>query len=740
MSGGQFSLTERGSAGTTHLLIGSSSTPNSVPAFLTGILPKTCHTLLALDISANFLVALPPALASCENLEELNIASNPLRVLPVFLSRLTSLRVLIADATLVSTLPDSLCDLDRLHTLSVRRNRMHSLPSWLCLLPSLQELYLDGNPFQGPWQALVEPLLTKAPVTPIYPPTPPVPLFSSSVPASSLGTETDTDDSEGACDAPRQLGPLNEDETIHPTRVPLGRSATSPAIIPPVPATTDRGLTRTRTTPRKRAHNHKTSMGIQVSGEGVDAATSRRHWNDPSYPVERELRKMKSAGELRTSFERPREAPPDPPIATPIRPAMSASASSSSLLNVSTVLSDTDRLPMPKRYGSLGVSALSPPRGISRPILTQSLFDDKPGGSVGTRGSLFSSVTLPPTSPPRPATAQNMGYSTPSPIDRPGSRQLQVREPKDKSGGGGRWGFLKKMSMGKMRPDSPALRPSTSLGRPSRLDAQSSPVVASATPQIDVRFSTTGSLGPMLNTTPTVMLSPLSIPGAETASNGFPVAPSAPGSPGGLLSAGASPISRTSRRRSFLPVDGSSMTSLTIPSPSSFLREMVLIGKGDSTSELSTPPSSALPPINESDFVARREEERAKETYTRALRSVMAYLRDMNDLNLSQGTVLSGSGLPGEDSPPATRSRRPTVVDRTPSEPSITRAASISGQLRSPETLVGLRCGTASQTISVATTDSNSSSEERKCKDDKCKRALIIREIVEYVTIFPSVV
>ena len=27
---------------------------------------------------------------------------------------------------------------------------MHSLPSWLCLLSSLQELYLDGNPFQGP--------------------------------------------------------------------------------------------------------------------------------------------------------------------------------------------------------------------------------------------------------------------------------------------------------------------------------------------------------------------------------------------------------------------------------------------------------------------------------------------------------------------------------------------------------------------------------------------------------------
>lgn len=51
---------------------------------------------------------------------------------------------------------------------------MHSLPSWLCLLPSLQELYLDGNPFQGPWQALVEPLLAKTSMPLAYPPSTPI--------------------------------------------------------------------------------------------------------------------------------------------------------------------------------------------------------------------------------------------------------------------------------------------------------------------------------------------------------------------------------------------------------------------------------------------------------------------------------------------------------------------------------------------------------------------------------------
>ena len=51
--------------GITHLLVGGSSTPNSVPSFLTSALPQFSNTLLALDISANFLVSLSPALALC---------------------------------------------------------------------------------------------------------------------------------------------------------------------------------------------------------------------------------------------------------------------------------------------------------------------------------------------------------------------------------------------------------------------------------------------------------------------------------------------------------------------------------------------------------------------------------------------------------------------------------------------------------------------------------------------------
>ncbi|KAI6134009.1 hypothetical protein EV401DRAFT_1437150 [Pisolithus croceorrhizus] len=719
-------------AGTTHLLIGSSTTPNSVPSFLNSVLPRICHTLLALDISANFLVALPPALASCENLEELNIASNPLRVLPVFLSYLVSLRVLIADATGVNTLPDSLCGLDRLHTLSIRRNRMHSLPSWLCLLPSLQELYLDGNPFQGPWQALVEPLLSKAPASPLCTPVSAVP--STSAAPSSIETETDTDESEAAdVGMGINLLQLNEDETITPSRVPpLGRSVTSPGIIPipPVPPVSNRGLTRTRTTPNNRAYRSKARP--QMATIDKDSANAPERGNDSDYLADRELRKMKSAGELRTSFERPREAIQQPLSATPIRPTISASASSSNLLNMSMGPSETERVMGPKRYASLGVSALTPARSSSRPMLTQSLFDSKTEGSEALGGFTRSPVISPPTSPPRLSTVQDTGYSTPSPVERHSNlRHAQTRENKEKEWSS-RWGFLKKMSMGKMRPDSPAnSRPTTAYARLPRPDGSASPNVTSgSSPQIDVRFSTTGSLGPMPNSTPIVALSPAQEEEPAPVSS-TPLPP--PSASGGLLVPSTPPASRAAKRRSFLPIDGSTVPSLTIPSPTSSVTGPTFVREVEKNTEPNNAPSPAPGSTGASQFVIRREEERAKEAYTRALRSVMAYLRDMNDLSLSQGNPLSVYGQVGDELLPVIRSRRPTVIDRSQSEPSpaISRAASISDQLRSPESIAGLRSGTASQTVSIATTDSSGSFEERKYKDDKGKRVLVVREIVE---------
>ena len=704
--------------GTTHLLVGSSSTPNSIPAFLTTTLPQICHSLLALDISANFLVALPPALASCQNLEELNVASNPLRVLPVFLSHLVALRVLIADATGISTLPDSLSALDRLHTLSIRRNKMHALPSWLCLLPLLQEIYLDGNPFQGPWQALVEPLLSKVPVTPLYPPsTPCIPLSSASIPDSSAGTETDTDSDHHSADPDGSFALSPEDDTIMPVRAPpLERSITSPAILPPVPPVPDRGLVRTRTAPN-RPYQPKQRPRTGTLFDNPKSPT--RHPDESSRRTERELRKMKSAGELRTSFERPRGLEEGLAPATPERPLIfpySASASSSNLLSIASESPESDRLHIPKRYASLGVAALTPTRGSSRSTHSKSLFDVTwEGADTDAVESARSSFASPPTSPPNSA-QRSQGQGTPSPPDRQATSR-------------GRWGFLKKMSMGKMRTDSPATsRPNAARShtRPEVIagSVSSLPQLPNTLPRIDVRFSTSGSLGPMPSATPSVSLSPpINEEDVELSANTPSPEPSNPGT-------SLAPSPRASKRRSFLPVDGSAITSLLIPSPTQFMQESS--GTGN-LGDLDEPASSLRPnsAVDADDIIARREEERAREAYTRALRSVMAYLKDMNDLSLSQGNTLSVYGGSPEGSPSISRSRRPTVMERASSENTISRAASISGQLRSPEAMAGLRSGTTSQTVSVATTDSSGSSEERKYKDDKGKRALVIREIIE---------
>jgi hypothetical protein len=145
-----------------------------------------------------------------------------------------------------------------------------------------------------------------------------------------------------------------------------------------------------------------------------------------------------------------------------------------------------------------------------------------------------------------------------------------------------------------------------------------------------------------------------------------------------------------------------------------------------------TDPIRGVSTVVDVEQLRRKEEERARDAYMRALRSVMAYLKDMNDLSqVQQSNSLSMYGSTS-DEVPHPRSRRPTMVE--PRESSMGSSGGsttdCSTQLRSAESIAGMRSGSSSQTLSVATTDSSGSQEERKFKDDKCKRAMIIREIV----------
>ncbi|KIJ47780.1 hypothetical protein M422DRAFT_45549 [Sphaerobolus stellatus SS14] len=208
--------------GTTHLLLSSSSTPHSIPGLLSQTLPNISATLLALDISANFLGALPPALAACTQLTELNVASNPLRALPVWLSNLEQLRVLIADATGISSLPVEFAGLKALNVLSIRRNKLVSLPPWLAYLTELERLEVEGNPFQGPWKALTAPLVAirasnTTPQPQSHAPTQPPSIYASST--SDVGSVYGPGMSLYGDSVYSQL-PLTPGSSFHIPRVP----------------------------------------------------------------------------------------------------------------------------------------------------------------------------------------------------------------------------------------------------------------------------------------------------------------------------------------------------------------------------------------------------------------------------------------------------------------------------------------------------------------------------------------
>lgn len=260
------------------------------------------------------------------------------------------------------------------------------------------------------------------------------------------------------------------------------------------------------------------------------------------------------------------------------------------------------------------------------------------------------------------------------------------------------------------------------------------------TPQIDIRLSTTGILEGLSVTSPPPPASPE--PSRQLLSEPAGSSLAVPTN-GGLLSA---PLTtpRGMKRRSFLPIDAPGGMSLSIPENSAFVSGVVVAHDGEdqpggpSDSRVVTPS-----PVLDHEQYVRREEDRARDAYMRALRSVMAYLKDMNDLGTVQQQHSNPLSMYGSSAPSAQaqddyaigRPRRPTMAESQREvsvalSGSTTMVSDSSGHLRSSDSIAGLRSGSSSQTLSVATTDSSGSSEERKFKDDKGKRAMVIREIV----------
>ena len=621
---------------------------------------------------------------------------------------------------------------------------MHSLPGWLCLLSSLETLLVDGNPFQGPWKALVEPLLTKViPNSPLYPPSTPVfPSAAGSVTSADVDTDTDTEDLEQSPNIGlNPVSPEDEDHTMTPARAQLERATTSPYPFDSTSRGSGGGLTRNRTTPNRAYYEKSRGSAITPNPNPQPVVPDNRNLG------EREVRRMKSATELRET----KSQGPSPSRSTYTHYGTSLSSSNLLISESPQMIAQSPSLEMkvpPKRFASLGVTG-SPTRvsaNRSRPPLSNTGWDTvfEEEYSAGPSSSTSSTFTT-PSNPPTPS--QRKSLVKPRPPSSPGDefeRRLR-KEEKDRSS---RWGFLKKMSMGRIKPDVPPRElprlPSSGSQAQSLGRSQSSRPAEHGPPSINVLIPTT----PMLESPPRNFVAPkvlerkasadvlgnfpmdsLQRTPSTDALKGLPPHHSNPASlsTNSLVPPSNGPTPRASKRRSFLPIDLSLRESNLSNSPFSE-------DQSDSRATPSPRPSTA----EAAESFQRREEERAREFYTRALRSVMAYLRDMHDLSQSQLNVLSVYG-PSTPDLNNSRSRRPTLAEnnRGVSEHSVLSADS-TGQLRSADSRGALRNGTDQATYSMITVDSAGSAEEKEkqAKADRNKRLRIVREIVECVYSF----
>jgi hypothetical protein len=616
---------------------------------------------------------------------------------------------------------------------------MYFLPSWLCLLSSLQTLLVDGNPFHGPWKALMEPLLAKGVPGSAYPPsTPnlPLPLYSAQ------DTDSNTDTDVGDSLAYQFNGRIQEDEdTITPFRTPVLEPPASAPVI------SSRGVMRTRTNPNSSYfEKHRENWN---GPSGSSPATTEHSNGNPANSArinEKELRRMKSAGELRQSPTSNFSSVSSQGRLT--RSQYGTSASSTNLL--------ADSGSFPQRFAT--VSHQSPFRGQGNRVpLDHSPRDEhseQDAASTPSPEQPTTSLSV-PSRPRIPVRRDSLRLTEMSATRQRSVLRRKDDKPKEQSG---RWGFLKKMSMGKLKPDVPASKPSTL--RPgitpladvaeSTSRSLSAPTTLSPNLQslIDVRLSSTGSLGmeipggsPEISVSPSIAdpkegqdmngTSPLPSPSPVPTPSLLSVAPSSPSA------SSRSSSTRVAKRRSFLPIGG---PPTPLPSPGPLASGVSLPSTNGDEEQLLTP--SPISP-DTAEQVQRREGDRAREAYTRALRSVMAYLRDMNDLSVTQHSLMS-MYLPStpDIAGSGPRSRRPTVVDNgrvapdgtstSPSSVAASRSGS-SDQLRSPESISHLRSLNLSQTASIATTDSVGSvyGEERKFKDDSSRRMRVVKEIVE---------
>lgn len=717
------------------------------------------------------------------------------------------------DSTGIAGLPTSLSGLVQLHTLSIRRNRMHSLPSWLCLLPILEALYVEGNPFQGPWKALLEPLVPRPvgllqsstdPSTPQpYPPNTAHTVNSmassgaassdsdyqqshSQQPSSTTGNPAEYDDrtitnsnTAGADhtsvatsnDVPWQQDPTLQRESVAIYPKPHISIATSANTRPRGPNETlsarpntthgedalghRRKLSRTKTTPTRRtsrplsflnSHLHNQGQALEPGG---GAETHTRHQQEDSsrdmimqtqqpaemasHPPPSPVRRMKSAGDIKHGGVSGRPA------------TKSMHESSASKLG-------DDR--QESRFMSLG--SRGPPkhdyRALTATVFNPPLKDNEKGREKSKWGFLKKITTV-----SRPRT----------PIES--ERNHRLGPPRQMSS-----------------PMQHTMLAASKLGAtPAGLRSTVSLHSTQTSPPRRLTKKASGSTLSMAHTSTATLMPPGSNPPSTSGPVGqmSPLPAAALSTPNLLAATNPPSTPQPQKRRSFLPVDGPSPIIVPGLPPSNAI---IVTGDDDQ-------PNTPLEGLSSLYYrPSLYDDERERERHIRNLRSVMAYLRDMCDLNAgtSQGAAAAAiaaakarnvpppSVVQTPDQPRIMRSRGVTVgsadasqilsdasfstttssmgfgASLTPLSMFSQNPASVSFSPTSTAASIGLAAAIVGLNKPASFGDCDSSGgggnrnssgsshnlDEKKYKDDKGKRAMIVKEIVTYVLLrLPSI-
>ncbi|EIW73519.1 hypothetical protein TREMEDRAFT_25033 [Tremella mesenterica DSM 1558] len=368
---------------------------------------------------------------------------------------------------------------------------------------------------------------------------------------------------------------------------------------------------------------------------------------------------------------------------------------------------------------------LQPPRAaaLTGSSSYRSLRKMRSAGSLFGRGSVAEPAKAGPSRPVtqdgRPGSrsqtisaagrgASMADYSEDERSASPLARPLTNQETGSKT----KWGFLRKMSMNKLRQDKHSEKHTLIASASANLKSMPPLSHANSDPITTLPHRPGMASAKSVNTLPTIKtsISEMNEFGRFKTSVSASTLPRNLPARNQLMNDAAS---KRAKRRSFLPVDNAPSISVAIPSTSPFMPTPPALESSETASSENDRPVSQSRAFDDVDEETR---------YVMGLESIKSYLRDLYDL--SRPIVETYRGFEIIDAGSST-------VSDFGSPPSITSHGSVAHVRRRRPTLDTQNSGVSIPSMHESDLTTPSTDDGKKFKDDKTKRARVIREIWE---------